>query len=212
MNKKGKKMIVLALSTLVMMTSLGCENKKNNEVKELEKVNGNYVVSLTNMSIGSKVSDGVKLRSTKELAMEDWKAIIKKDEQIRPFYLKHDFNENNEIKASYVEFIINDELKKEWKEASCENDSACEEIFDNLVNGIYTLKGGNNGESYESNKEIIKKAFNYEKQPDICHDGGPDFYCEVQNLYVFARGFGDVNVSSNNNACRISSDGISHCE
>ena len=211
--KKGRKIICLVLSILAIMTSLGCENKENSEVNnKLEKINGNYIVSSTDMSIGKKVPEGVKFRSTPTLAMADWKDINGKDGQITPIYLKHDLNENNEITASYVEFIINDELKNKWKLDSCNNDTSCKEQYDNLVNGTYTLKGGDSDKSYESNKNVIKEAFNYTKQPDVCHDGGLDFYCEVPKLYAFARGFGDVNVNSNNNICRISSDGISHCE
>ena len=56
------------------------------------------------------------------------------------------------------------------------------------------------------------KAFNFKKQPDICMDGGPDFSCDLKDLYASARGYGDVRVNSKDNGCRISSDGYSYCE
>lgn len=211
--KNSKKILCLIICALIIIISVGCGNQKDNEKsKTIDEKNGNYVVSKTYLSIGSKVSEGVKLRNTKELAMADWKDITGKNEDIKPFYLKYDFNENNEIVASYIEFIINDELKEKWKKDNCENDKSCELKYDNLVNGTYSLKGGDGGVSYEPNANKIIDAFNYKNQADICHDGGLEFYCEVQGLYVFARGYGDIRVSSGNNSCRISSDGVSFCE
>ena len=100
MKKEFKKPMYLALGTLVLISSLGCEN--NNGKDTLDKIDGNYVVSKTNMSIGSTVPEGVNFRSTKELAMADWKEITDKDGVTIPIYLKHDLNEKNEITASYV--------------------------------------------------------------------------------------------------------------
>ncbi len=206
-----KKIMCLMLGVLVIMLSFGCASKKDNAVNKSENENGNYAVTTTNINMGSVVPEGVKLRSTAEKAMADWADITGKKGTTLPFYLKYDFNDKKEITASYIEFIINDELKSEWKK-NCSKDKECIDNYDNLVNGKYTLKGGDDGESYDANIETIKKAFNYASQLDICHDGGPEFYCDVNNLYVNARGFGDVNVRSGNNRCRISSDGVSYCE
>ena len=212
MKKKSKRKIILALSALTLLMSTGCGNQKTDEVKNsLGEVNGNYVVTKTNLTIGEVIPSGVNFRKTNELAMADWKDIIGKDGKLMPFYLKHDINEKNEITASYVEFIINDEFKKQWKDEYCK-DKTCEEKYDNLVNGIYAIQGGDQGLSYEKNTNTIKSAFNYEKQKDVCYDAAGEFYCEVNGLYVYTRGFGDVNVRSKDNDCRIHSDGISHCE
>ena len=206
-----KKIMCLIMSVLVIMLSFGCGSKKDSDVNKEKNKNGNYAVTTTNITMGSVVPEGVKLRSTAEKAMADWADITGKKGITLPFYLKFEFNDKKEITASYIEFVINAELKAEWKK-SCLKDKECESMYDNLVNGTYTLKAGDNGESYDANIKTIKKALNYDSQPDICHDGGPEFYCDINNLYVSARGFGDVNIRSGNNSCRISSDGISYCE
>lgn len=206
-----KKILYLIISVLVIGCCFGCENNKK-KVEDTEETGGNYIVSKTDITIGSTVPKEAKLRKTAELAMKDWEDIIGKKGETRPFYIKLDINESKEVIASYIEFVINDSLKKEWKKVNCSKDKECEAKYDNLVNGTYTLKGGDSGESYDDNINVIKKAFNYEKQPSLCNDGGLDFYCNLKGLYAYARGFGDINVSDENNSCHIYSDGISHCE
>ena len=203
----------IVLLLIVLLIGSGCEKNSNNELENLkEDAYGNYVVTTKPMTIGSIVPLEVDRRKTPQEAIKDWVNITNKKDETIPIYIKHSFNDNDNITASYIEFIINDDLKKEWKEDSCKDDVTCEEKYDNLVNGTYSLRGGNSDKSYEDNKNVIKKAFNFKKQPDICMDGGPDFSCDLKDLYASARGYGDVRVNSKDNGCRISSDGYSYCE
>ncbi len=87
-----------------------------------------------------------------------------------PFYLKHKV-ENGIITETYLEFVVT------------ANDSG-------LVEGTYSLRGDkteNNSVSpyYESNKEILKNAFNYETKPSSCKEEGTDrFFCTYYDLII----------------------------
>ena len=172
---------------------------------------GHYTVNSWH-NIGDIIQDDPFDRSTPQEAMSDWKEITCSDGFYYPFYLKHILNDNNEIIESYIGFIINDEIKNEWLE-SCGDYSECSAIS-NLVNGVYTIKGGDSGESYAKNVETIKKAYNYSVQPDICSfdDNNNQFWCGNYGTWSVTVGMsGDVNAYSNGYHCDVSEYGNSSC-
>ena len=182
-------------------------------------LNAVYVVSNEMMIIGYYIPSGINKRTGingASEAMGDWQDIIGENEVTPPFYLKHNLNNEEEIEESYVEFVINDALKTQWKTNYCDNgsDVECEAVYDNLVNGTYTLKGGDGGESYENNIDEMKRAFNYDIQPDLCGDPSisSEFWCDVNDLSLFVESDGNVRVmGSNSHLCMVDNDGHSRC-
>ena len=176
--------------------------------------NAVYVVSSTDMFIGSTIPAGVNQRTGingPSQAMADWQDILGQGETM-PFYLKHILNGNDEIEESYVEFVITNELKEQLKEEYCNSDAECETQYDNLVNGTYTLKGGDGGVSYQDNINEIKTAFNYDTQPSICHDDSSYFYCSLSGLDAYANSDGGVRAYDYfDHSCDVYDDGYSYC-
>jgi len=173
-----------------------------------------YVVSNIEMQIGSILPNGVNARDTAALAMSDWESIIGTSE---PYYFKTILNSSNEVDDVYIEFIINDSLKAQWKENYCYGDLYCESAYDNLINGTYTLKGGDYAASYASNINVIKAAFNYAAQPDVCYVNPlPDLSgisCYVEGIGAETYDDGSAVVSDHVlNSCQIYYDGRFGCE
>ncbi len=83
-----------------------------------------------------------------------------------------------------------------------------------LQTGTYTLRGGNNGASYEENERIIKRAFDYDNHPNRCGTLGGLFGCYIDNLSVMIRPNGHAGAGDGLNYvyhCTIYLDGLSYC-
>ncbi len=146
-----------------------------------------YVVSSTSpASVGSAIPSGTDVRDTPNEAMADWEDIIMGIYHDIPYYyIRYMLDENEEIVESYAEFIITDALKIEWKNRYCNSDATCEAKYDNLVNGTYSLRGGDPDEVYEENVNTLKTAFNYTAQPSLCQSttgNTPSFRCGLYGL------------------------------
>ena len=166
---------------------------------------GVYTVQSDAIYIGQTIPNTITTYSTPAEAM----AVFSN----RPFYLKHVLNDSdNTVAESYVGFVVTDALKAQWKEDNCSGDSECEAKYDNLVNGTYYLRGGLSTQPvYEANKSVIKQAFNYTVQPDICSDYSSDFYCDVSGLDAGANSLGGVYADDGSASCYVNSDGYSYC-
>ena len=151
-----------------------------------------YVVSNTWMNIGSTLPNGVNGRSTAELAMNDWVAIVG---STKPYYLRHVLNSSNEIEESYVEFVVTEDMAN---------------ANSGMVAGTYSLKGGDYGASYTSNVNTIKAAFGYSSYPSRCTDNGTDFSCSVSGLNAGASDNG-VDANDANGNCGVGGGGSSRC-
>jgi hypothetical protein len=131
-----------------------------------------------------------------------------------PFLLNYKLDENNIVTEGYIAFVINDEIKEERKE-ECYNDQECLDEIDNLVNGFYQIKG-NDPSAYESNVNIIKQAFNYSVQPQLCNfdDYNNSFSCGNGMLLcnVSTSMDGQVDAATGGFHCNIYTDGSSACE
>ncbi len=155
-----------------------------------------YVVSKTEMSIGSTLPNGVYGRDTAALAMDDWEDL---GGEIWPFYLKHILNGSNEIEESYVEFIVTDDMAT---------------ANSGMVAGTYTLKGGDSGGSYASNVNAIKSSFGYNSYPSRCTNTTNNFSCHVGSLYVEAGSDGHVIAAESSDLlimCIVRYSAISNC-
>ena len=172
--------------------------------------------------IGQTIPNNITTYNTPAAAMAAWGDL----DEPKPYYLKHVLNENNEVTESYVGFVITDAIKTQWKEDYCvsndELDPVCAAEVDNLVNGTYYIRGGVDESElaetpiYNSNIDVIKRAFNYTVQPDVCSSYGDfnEYYdCNITPLrlklevygFVYAESNGDCYVQSGGN------DGASYC-
>ena len=156
----------------------------------------NYIVNESHIEIGQEVPEGVNVRTTAADAITDWEA-ISVDAVTRPFYTKHAI-ENGIVKDSYIEFIINDQLKAQWKAEYCAdefliNDETieeqrveCQAAYDNLINGTYTLRGGvdeydlESTPIYDANKSVLQ-SINY---PSCVDNGSGEFSCGLSGLSI----------------------------
>ncbi len=136
----------------------------NSSIGALGAMREVYVVSDTEMKIGNTLPNGVNERSTPALAMQDWQDIIGTPGATKPFYLKHALNGINEIEESYVEFVVTQDMAT---------------ANPGMVAGTYSLKGGDMGDSYESNIDVIKTAFGYSTNPSRCVIDVSSAYCQV---------------------------------
>ena len=165
-----------------------------------------YVVSNINMSIGHTVPEQVRLRATPEEAMADWQDILLEEEgTYRPCCLKLVLDEDQKISEAYVVFVINDDLKEQWIEDNCSDDVTCAEPYENeLINGIYSIKGGDNGDSYEANYNVLREAFPINGDSSyFCYGDDVSYY----TCSVVSSPFGlDVSIS-NNGFVRSQDDG-----
>lgn len=157
-----------------------------------------YVVSGTEMNIGSTLPNGVNGRSTAELAIQDWQDIIWwAPGETKPFYLRHVLNSNDEIEESYVEFIVTEDMAN---------------ANSGMVAGTYSLRGGDSGASYTTNVNTIKAAFGYSTNPSRCTDNGTYIDCSVSGFRANANGFGSVSASDTvAYSCDVYDSGSSIC-
>lgn len=143
---------------------------------------GNYILNQESLDIGDTIPNDVNVYHTSAEAMEAW-VTERYTNYANPFYLKVDLNANDEITAFYLEFVINDTIKAQLKTNRCYGDTSCETAIDNLVNGIYTLDPNNRLD----NINIMKTAFNYALQPDVCYgEEGNYMFCGVSGLGGFS--------------------------
>ena len=157
-----------------------------------------YVVSGTEMNIGSTLPNGVNGRSTAELAIQDWQDIIWwTPGATKPFYLRHVLNSSDEIEESYVEFIVTEDMAN---------------ANSGMVAGTYSLKGGDSGASYTTNVDTLKAAFGYSTNPSRCTAEGSYFDCSVSGFRANANGFGSVSASDTvAYSCDVYDTGSSTC-
>ena len=155
--------------------------------------------------IGNEVSPTAKLHLDSNDALEDWIEEIDalfemEDDTILinntypPFYLKH-IIEKDILKESYLTFVITQKMKESNPE---------------LKIGTYEIMG-NDENSYETNKEIMKEAFGYSNNPSICRENSNSFRCNISSYYVNIFKDGKVESHSGWYECSISSTGESYC-
>lgn len=161
----------------------GVEREKN------QRLNYAYVGGNIYLNIGETIQNGMLISNTAEDAMKNWG---------HPFYVKHKLNADNVIEESYVEFIITEEMAS---------------ANEGMQAGTYTLRGGDGGASYESNKEILLSAFG----SDYCRTDDSDgfssyFNCSVDDLYVSSNSEGRVSADAGAPRCVIYWSGGSRCE
>ncbi len=121
---------------------------------------------------------------------EDESTLI--DNLYPPFYLKH-IIENDILKESYLVFVITPKMKQQSPEMKI---------------GNYEMKG-NDENSYEANKEIIKEAFGYATNPSRCRENNNSFSCTTTNYTVIVAKDGSVEAHLSWYACRIGNNGTS---
>ena len=169
----------------------------NSNVEEAGIVYGittKYVVSSTTMNIGSTLPNGVNGRNTAVSAMNDWIALAG---STKPFYLKHVLNNsNNKIEESYVGFIVTSDM-----------------VTSNpgMIEGTYTLRGGDSGLNYTANVNTIKAAFGYDIYPSRCNDSTTYFSCQVQAIHTEVHTNGKVTAYDQSYNCTVNSNGSSKC-
>ena len=172
----------------------------NSNVEEAGIVYGittKYVVSSTTMNIGSTLPNGVNGRNTAALAMNDWALMGTGILQNKPFYLKHVLNNsNNKIEESYVGFIVTSDM-----------------VTSNpgMIEGTYTLRGGDSGLNYTANVNTIKAAFGYDVYPSRCTDSTTYFSCQVQAIHTTIYLNGKVTAYDPSYNCTVNSNGSSKC-
>ena len=107
-------------------------------------------------------------------------------------------NSKKIIKESYVGFVITEEMA---------------EANPGMIVGTYYLKGGDSGKSFEDNKKILERAFDYANHSDRCgyrwHINS--FGCSINNFSAFSEPGGSVYVYGNGYYCNVNSDGSSYC-
>ena len=156
-----------------------------------------YVVSSTEMNVGSAIPVGVNVRSTSAKAMADWQDITGTFGDTKPLYLKH-LLENNIIKESYVEFVITPEI-------AASNSG--------MTAGTYTLRGGKNELNltdkpiFEANKQALLKAFGTSN----CADSASYFSCNVSGVDAYANADGSVGTFDDVYSCGVDDVGASSC-
>ena len=147
-------------------------------------------------------------------------------------YLKHKL-ENNVVKESYLEFVINDEIKSQMAER-CDGQE-CIQAVNALVNGTYALRGEATGSYnshmnftckeefynsemdmcvspyYESNVEVIQEAFGPLFDENYCSIESPIINCNVLEFYIYANKQGIVYARNETLACEIEKDGSATC-
>ena len=152
-----------------------------------------YVVSTTEMEIGSTIPDGVNVRSTAALAMADWVDIAG---STKPFYLKQKLNSSEEIEESYVCFEINDTdycLKGYDRSAFLDNAKIIYDAFEGA--GCYS-DGTQITATYDST---------YSPSPTS------SFACSGGGLHASAYSYGDVDAGDGRYTCYVDDDGTSSC-
>ena len=210
---QNTKIVVLIIGAIILLPmtvyavckyEIEIESKIEIPVKEIIKYTLSYDGTKPITKIGEAIPNNVLSFKTPELVMDEWKNITY-DQKIKPFYLKHKLDVNDIITESYVEFLITDELKTQMKEYFCYNrydEEKCNKKYDNLVNGTYTIRGidmyDSNGNCkneysddgrckspfYENNIEVLKRAFNYELQPELCSQDSYGFHCYLGNIFA----------------------------
>ena len=159
-----------------------------------------------------------------ERAMADWSNITHVANDTKPFFLKFTigtYETNGQLVPNvpvegYVGFVVD---KEKLKEENCEeNDSECEEVYDNMEDGTYYLQGWVNeseldfaGISY-FNAEEVKYAFGYNYgNSEQCTGNYTDFYCSVGGLSVSLDCYGFVEVHDNSWQCVLQAGYYSSC-
>ena len=110
-----------------------------------------YVVSDTQVVIGSEIPENVPVRSTPALAMKDWAGVTGVADEIHPFFLRHNLK-NGVIKDSNIGLEITNEFANNNPGVnagtyylSWTNDSSLiDEVFQNNVNVLQAAFGSSN--------------------------------------------------------------------
>ena len=159
--------------------------------------------SANQLYLNQAVPANAILHLTVNEALADWTNASVMNKSSQPFYLKHKI-ENDVVKESYVVFVVTDEMAA---------------ANPGMKVGTYELRGGIDEEEatdktiYETNKDVIKEAFDYENHSNRCTDNSSDFNCNVSGLYADAYTHGYVRASDYGSThCYVISDGDSNCD
>ena len=197
------------------------------------------VYSVANLLyVGSVLPDNAIVRSTPELAMADWGILTGVEGESLPYFIKYKMNQNRVLEEISLGFVVSDESKARWKSDKCDNDAECEAKYDNMVNGTYYIRGLNlyNSNSatckdeykddlgrcfnpyYESNINVIKTAYNYDVQPDVCYyyndNYGESYACYIDDIGFVTSRYGSLFSADNGstyNECSFLANGESYC-
>ncbi len=172
-----------------------------------------YVVDTTELSIGGAIPTGVNIRNTPEDAMADWVSILGANEDLKPYYIKYELN-NDKIVTSDVEFVIT--------EAVANSNSG-------MTAGTYTLKFApgtgctydefgqlesceQSSPYFEENIATMKRAFGNSR----CSNGNNSvqYGCDISGLSVYTSSNGYIHATdayTRATYCFVDKDGISSC-
>ncbi len=156
-----------------------------------------YVVSDTQMNIGSALPAAVNARNTPSLAMADWATVTGVTGETDPFYLRH-LLKNNLIDKTYIGFEITDSFANNNPGVNA---------------GIYYLGWTNDSSSIndvlEDNKQVLIDAFGSSN----CIINDSNITCTASSLVGYSDNSMNVRVynSSTGRRCYIRYSSVSKC-
>ena len=109
----------------------------------------------------------------------------------KPIYLKHNV-ENGVVTASYVEFVVTEEMVYESP---------------NMTAGTYQLRGGLDDYDFDSILETLQRAFGF----SACEYQGSYYKCSASRFQIFIYDNGNLIVGDDYYSCGIGHSGESGC-
>ena len=220
--KKYTKFMILIIGiAIIIPISVYAICKVGIKIETNIIIKDNYVYTINNWDSSIDGYNNVWLE-------EDFPSQITKynngNETGKNIYLKHKVN-NNKVIESYVEFVITEEFASahpgmvvgKYKLRGLKTCANVSETWTN-PNAIWTCKeeyidsnGNCKSPYFESNKEVIKKAFGAIVDTNECYEDAYNYSCHNSGFFVGIESRGRVSVSDVNWVCDVSFDGNSSC-
>ena len=116
------------------------------------------------VDFGEELPRGTFVRNTPDLALADWKE--HRDYYHDEWFIVAELDDENKLSEAYVGFHITNEMA---------------EKNEGLVPGYYYLKGGDNGEAYSDNLNVVKSAFGCDTYTNYCSENidSSEIFCNI---------------------------------